>query len=192
MISKTTSSVTLWTPSGDAINLTNLPYQTVIQGWNSEIFAVNLVDGWYGPTGYGIFGSDDEDTAEAFKSDPTCEGVRVAFDPTKSTPRGVWEARSPEDIETLIEDLLFMEFSDGTRVDFMDYASRSLNFAKVFRSNDGTLVLLYGSKWWSFDEGSLSGGVEALSELLGLDFGDDSAWGKIESLSYPIRIEFFC
>ena len=113
MTRKTAGEAILQTTNGDFINLTGLPYQTVIQGWNSDIFAVNLQDGWYGPTGYKIFASNDEEVVEAFENDPLCEGVRVAFDPTRSVPRGVWEARGPEDVEALVDDLLFMEFRKG-------------------------------------------------------------------------------
>lgn len=188
---KTAGSATLLTPNGDQINLTGLPYRTVIQGLNSGIFAVNLLDGWYGPTGYGISGSNDLEVVEAFESDPLCEGARIAFDPTKSTPKGSWEARGPEGVEELIQDLGLVEFSNGTMVDFADFTGAFVNIANVFRSSNGSLVLHHGSMWWSFDEGDLSGGFEALSELLGLDLGDDSAWSRIESLSYPIRIELF-
>lgn len=75
MTRKTAGEAILQTTNGDFINLTDLPYRAVIQGWNSNIFAVNLLDGWYGPTGYGIFGSNDLEVVEAFENDPLCEGV---------------------------------------------------------------------------------------------------------------------
>ena len=188
---KIAGSANLWGLRGDQINLTSLPYQTVIQGWDSDIFAVKLLDGWYGPAGYGIFGSNDLEVVEAFENDPLCEGARVAFNPQTSTPKGVWKAQGPEGVEELIQDLGLIEFSNGTMVDFADFTGAFVNIANVFRSSNGSLVLHHGSKWWSFDEGDLSGGFEALSELLGLDLGDDSAWSRVESLSYPIRIELF-
>lgn len=190
-VHKIAGSANLWGPRGDRINLTSLPYQAVVQGWNSDIFAVKLLDGWYGPAGYGIFGSNDLEVVEAFESDSLCEGARVAFNPQTSTPKGVREARGPEGVEELIRDLGLIEFSNGTMVDFADFTGKSISVANVFRSSNGSLVLHYRSTWWSFQEGPLLGGFDALSELLGLDLGDDSAWGRIESLSYPIRIELF-
>lgn len=188
---KIAGSANLWGLRGDQINLTSLPYQTVIQGWDSDIFAVKLLDGWYGPAGYGIFGSNDLEVVEAFENDPLCEGARVAFNPQTSTPKGVWKAQSPEGVEELIQDLGLIEFSNGTMVDFTDFIGRPISVADTFRSSNGSLVLHYRSMWWSFQEGPLLGGLDALSELLGLDLGDDNVWSRIGSLPFPIRIELF-
>ena len=187
--SRKTASTVLVTPDMKQIDLSSLPDESVIQGWGSNIFAVKLSDGWYGPSGYGIDGSSDKEVVEAFEDDPLYEGVRVAFNPLTSTPKGVWEARGPEDVEELIQDLGLVEFSNGTTVDFTDFTGHFLSVAEIFRSNNDTLILHYGTTWWNFDEGTLSGGLEALSDLLGLNLEDDSAWSRIETLSFPIRIE---
>lgn len=185
---KIAGSANLWDLEGDQINLTSLPYQTVIQGWDSDIFAVKLLDGWYGPAGYGIFGSNDLEVVEAFENDPLCEGARVAFDPLSSSPKGVWKASSVEDFDKILNGDGSFVFSNGTSVNFTGYPDREYG---ILYGDNGELVIQNDDKWWSYFSKDYVTGPEALGHLLGIDVYDAGGLGFLDDSDFPYSIELY-